>query len=1081
MANTEYVLINLLYLLLQAGDLRITVGNDKFRERSDDQRSGHLRPGLSTDIYEADRQALHRREEEQYRREAELYGRVGDSERHDRYRSRDYDRHDSYERDPYRRLEEREHGDRRGLGANSDYSPRLSESQSISRSEHIFPSASRHALPAQPVSGTAKPLKSILKKKSEPPPPSEKAAPKPSGLPGISNYIDDIEDEDKFLYGDDNRKDSSSFRDIQREPQGPDMRSAAQAWQPSAPEKTISEALSSLISNQREYVDNQQQYRETAPYQQQQLPATGGEGDLWSMLAKSVQTAQQQQQLQQLQQQQQQQQQFQQLIPQNQFAASTQQSFSAPPVVQDTYPAPVADTAKAPGTGHDPTIENILKSIGFDFEMSRRMQEKAKQGGVEHVQPKQPSADEAQFGIKENASFIGSGMSQADLRSQLAPDASHNKKQSELEHDDRQADEKKLERGCSPVSEEGTPPPVFNLPPITIKRRHNLERRSPGWDRDKRSPSRSPERIDRHKKSRSPSWTRSVSSAGGKGRSPPRTSHSGGRQRSVSPRRRSPSPRQRLSGSYQRSPSPRRRSPSPRRKSPSLGSAPERQFSPVITRTFNLDGLFSIKRRSGGRSRSRSPRRKRSRSPRRSRSPGGRRSPRRRSPSPRGRRRSYSPESRGRKRGHSRSRSRERDKKSRRSSSRDRYGRRRSSSRDRRRSRSRDRRRSVSVSSDSDVDGPANKEYFSSPLRLPRNKPPQNMQGPPQDFSVPPPGLPVFAGPPAGFSLGPPPGMPPMVGQPPFLAAPAMNVPMSVPGFGFPPPGAPLTYSVPPPAMPPPGMPAMQSDELAPPGTTEMPLKIPARTVHITKSDESRKDRSPVREHSSRERSERKRSRSRSRDREKRRDSREKSRERERRQDSRERSTERDRNRDSSRDRERKRSSQDVDRIDSTSKSSRIVLPPKSTRSKEDDRDTKISSSASERVVVVGGKMPTSSKGSKKPDNEREKAKVQREKESLDKKMKALEVEFNNLKQQEFDLKQKTGKDGKPSPILIENNKLLDEIKRELTKLKKQRQELISKHKTLLGSEKDDQVTPKTEEGSKTGGKSSSKETKDEV
>lgn len=1006
---------------------------------------------------------MYRREEEQFRREAEFYGRDSDRERLERYdRAREYDRRSSYERDPYRRPDEREHGDRRGLGAEHEHPPgppsgnilaegRYLESQHLPpRTEHIFPAASRPPAPAQQQESASRPLKSILKKKPDPVF-EEKPAPKLSGLPGISNYIDDIEDEDKFLYGDDKKEEMGYSREIRREPQRPDIRSVAQSWQPTAPQ--ISEPIES------------HQYRGSSGIQEQQPEAAGGQGDLWSILAKSVQTAQQ------LQQQHppepQQFTDFSAPAP-NQFAVSTPQTFVAQQPPQESFP-PAASQPQAAATGHDPTIENILKSIGFDFEMSRRMQEKAKHASGEPITPKQPNPGDPQFGINENASFIGSGMSHEDMRSKLAPGLpAQSTQKPEPEIDNRNKEKKmgdeKLERGCSPVSDEGSPPspqPMFNLPPITIKRRTNMDRaRSPGWDRSLRSISRSPERSsDRHRKSRSPSWTRSISSAGGRGRTPPRGQASA-KRRSPSPRRRSPSPRRRSKSPRRRSPSPRRRSPGRRSQSPSRRSSDARPISPVITRTFNLDGLMpTIKRRfsPGGRSRSRSPGRRHSprRSPggRRSRSPRKRsRSPRRRSPSgkrrslspsPRGRRRSSSP-GRGRKRGHSRSRSR--DRKFSRNSSRDRHGgrSRRSSSRDRRRSRSKERRsrskerrrRSVSLSSDSDVDGPANKQYFSSPLRLPRNKPPPhfqgnmippNMQGPPPDFNAPPPGM--FPGmPPVGFP-GPPPGMP----MPPFMTGPP-------PGPGFPPQGPPVVFSMPPPdvTMAPPIMsmapPSAEQPELMPPGTIEMPLEIPTRTVSVTQSDLPRKERSHSRDRSPRDRS-RRRSRSKSRD----------------------------------RDRSSRKESRDKERNETPKTSSnRIVLPPKSKKT-EDDIDAKAETSTSERVVIVSGKSPSSS--SKKPDPEKEKTKIIKERDTLDKKIKLLEKEYDNLRKQETDLKKQSWKESRPNPILVENNKLLEEIKKELTKFRKQKQDMMSAHSKIFESEKSTKreikVTPKKSDSSR--------------
>ena len=1051
-------------MLFQTDDLRITVGNEKFRDTR----------GQPRDSYDAEREAVYRREQEQYRREAEMYGRGGG------------DRFDRYDRDPYRRPEERDHGDRRGLGQTEtalypDICP-LPDSRPLPVSEPLFPVTSRSQAPAPQSSGSSRPLKSILKRKE--PQPGDKQASKPSGLPGISNYMDDIEDEDKFLYGGsgvDEKRDSSFVKSHSRDTHLPDIRSAAQSWQPSA------------MPSGGQNIDTSQHYRAQETYQQQPPEdAAAGDGDIWSILAKSVLTAQQLQQVQPPEQpQHQSQHQSHHQQPPSQFPMSTAQGYAAPqPVQQETFsaPAPVPPPQQAPqkAPGHDPTIENILKSIGFDFEMSRRMQEKAKHTGGEPPAPKPPNPDEAQYGINETASFIGSGMSHEDMRSKLVPNAQgiSTAMKPDLKSDgrnqERKTDDSQLQRDCSPISDEGTPPPMFNLPPITIKRRSNMERlRSPGWDRGSRSISRSPERsVDRkgrQQKSKSPSWTRSISSAGGKGRSPLRES---GRRRSPSPRRRSPSPRRRSPSPRRRSPSPRRQSPSLRRrsKSPSRNSAGPRPISPVITRTFNLDNMLPpFKRRFSpvSRSRSRSPGKRRSRSPfgrRKSPSPRRRRSPspRRRSPSPRGRRRSISP-FRGRKRGHSRSRSR--DRKHRRSSSRDRHGGRgrRSPSWERRRSRSRDRRTKSrspnkvdSVSSDSDIDGPANQNYFSSPLRLNQNMPPQRFPihpphgPPPPDFIGHPPGMfPMHGG---GFPM-PPPGMPPPgMPMPPFMPVQPPPGPPP-PMHGFPP----VVFNMPPQNIP---QPIMPTDEL-PPGTIEMPLELPTRTVTVSRPVEPSKERSRSREQSkerrSRERSKERRSSEQSRERRKR---------------SRSHSREGDRER-------RKRDSKDTDHSESKPTSNRIVLPP---RSKTEDTDNKAEAS-SERVVIMSGKptLPASAssksneKSEKKPDPEKEKARFEKEKDNLQQKIKVLDIEFNNLKQQEFDLKKKSGKDSKSIAILSENSKIQDEIRNELQKLKKKKSELYSTHYKLLSSDskKETKVTPKKYEDSRK--RDYGKRSKDEV
>ena len=1139
--------------------LRITVGNDQFRERKE-ETSGRLSPsvgqrlGPPKDNYEHGRDAVYRREDDMmYRREAEMYGQP----ERDRFeRDRGHERRDPYSRDPYARPEEREYGDRRGLGGGG-YEKMPVEYHGAP--QPLFPSASRSSPPrnypsTQPAgpspaqtSTASRPLKSILKKKSEPVP-EQKPQEKP-GLPGIANYMDDIEDEDKFLYGGEDDRRNSSERDRGEGGQyrqhgmpmddmrAPNIRSAAQSWQPSAPEKSVSGVVSDFINAQREYVDRSKQQHyggedafQMQPMQQSAEPSVGAGGnDLWSMLAKSVQTAQQQQQP----------------LP-NQFEpqlGSYQPPFNSQSA-QPSYPSQPVQEAQAPAqAGHDPTIENILKSIGFDFEMSKRMQEKAKQSTGEVV-PQSAKPGDPKF-INQTASFIGSQMSHEEMLSNLQRerDAQTNmpERQAEPIHDDFRERERdrdmfsdrdrrgsseasrgrmnspprrtnspprrlnspprgqspeRLQRGCSPVSAEGSPPPpMFNLPPITIKRRSNFDRKgSPGWDRKSlsRSPTRDSDRSRNRPRSRSPSWNRSLSSQGRKRSRSPVRKHSLSPVSPVSNRARS-------------------RSPGGRK-------------SPVIKRTFNLDDLSPAfrrrvspsarkrslspgRRRSPGRrslSRGRSPGRRRSRSPYRkrrgSRSPGRRRSRSPRRPSPRGRRRSLSP--RGRKRGPS-SRSRSRDRKVRRSNSRDRSYRgspgrhRRSSSRDRNRRRSRSRSlnhsrsprkgRSLSVSSDSDIDGPANKQYFSSPLRLSRSEKqniPRYYDYSPQQG---PPGPPPFPGfvpgpgpPPGAFPPGSQPGMvqvcppgPPMFSVPPPGMAPPIGPP---PGFPFPPPGpggppggvfampGPPVINQPPPITP--------DADMAPPGTMEMPLNIPNRSnlTEIVNEDtrddlkrdseigneSKRKERSRSRERRGRSRSRERRERSRSRER------RDRSRSRERR--NRPRSIERSKDR------------RDIKKSDksSSSSSNRTVLPPK-TKPKAEDIEIKASTTSNERVVVIGGKtakLPPASEENK-GDTEKERLKILKEKDSMIAKIKALEIEFNNLKKQEFDLKKKSAKDSRPDPILVENKKLLDEIKKEIVKLNKQKSDFESKHSVLLKKEQ-----PPTREIKVTSKKTPSKDDK---
>ncbi|XP_071078940.1 zinc finger protein 318-like [Haliotis cracherodii] len=63
------------------------------------------------------------------------------------------------------------------------------------------------------------------------------------------------------------------------------------------------------------------------------------------------------------------------------------------------------------GEDMDKTVQNILKSIGFNFDLSKRMQELAKL--------KKQKEEESQFSINKNASFLGGGISSADIREKL--------------------------------------------------------------------------------------------------------------------------------------------------------------------------------------------------------------------------------------------------------------------------------------------------------------------------------------------------------------------------------------------------------------------------------------------------------------------------------------------------------------------------------------------------------------------------------------------------------------------------------------------------------------------------------------
>ena len=63
----------------------------------------------------------------------------------------------------------------------------------------------------------------------------------------------------------------------------------------------------------------------------------------------------------------------------------------------------------------DPTIQNILKSIGFNFELSKLMQKKA------HDE-RQKSEDVESYGIRQGSSFLSGGLKSSDIKSALNAD-----------------------------------------------------------------------------------------------------------------------------------------------------------------------------------------------------------------------------------------------------------------------------------------------------------------------------------------------------------------------------------------------------------------------------------------------------------------------------------------------------------------------------------------------------------------------------------------------------------------------------------------------------------------------------------
>ena len=1031
---------------LQEEPFRITIGNDQFQKRPDERFEDRLHPSLSDrlgpPISREPDPRYGRDSGDTYRRDDPGYRDSGPPDRYrESFRDSDYDELYRHERDPGRGPDPRGYPDRGGpSGPGASLFPAGAPKGNLMKEAPLYSRTASDVSSSAAAPPGSRPLKSILKKADaakESTPPEKKLTP---GLAGISNYADDIEDEEKFLYGEDERGKGlrrDSYRENQRfqqrdapqltrpAPQS-DIRAAAQAWQPSQPTtESIAETVTGVVTKLLG-VQQQQTLQQAlsggfpqAPFSnqaQQQYPpqqntATSGDGDLWNLLAKSVQTAQQQQP------------QFGGLanlgLPQAQpgLAAGLQ---GLPTQYQANVPtAPQAVPNRQQEAGYDPTIENILKSIGFDFDMSKRMQEKAKQTNDPPVKPEVPAE---QFGINQTASFIGSGMSHDEMKTKLLEKGQagvetliKEAKQNVYTHDERDSrdgrgrnlsddrdrvresrDRESIgsrDRGSRDARDRESISsrdrghreyddrrPSGHLSPSRQSPRYSNKdsprTRLSAFERDLSPVSAegtpppsfdlSPieiKRKSRLERNRSPGWERAFNDKDRDVRADSRDRRSrsrswgrivitAGRGSSRSPHRsRSGSPRRiHVSPLRRRSPSPRRRSISPR-KSPGRGYSPRRSpgrgYSPR-KRSPSPRRSLSPRRRSPRRSLS--PRNRRSISPRRKRSasPG-----RRRSPSPKARRRSLSPRRRS---GSPRGRKRSYSPKGRRSRSRDRKMKRsRSRERKGKRSRSRDKRNSSKSPIRIGSRSLSRSLSVSSTSTDPDNKFyfSSPLHGPPKKI----PGQ--YYAPPM---QGPPPGPPPF-GLPGSYPLPPVMPPFSVP----PPFGMPTT---PVPAF---GPPPQENLQPQPPGTEfEMPLTLPGRVYPATLT-EVRRERSR-----SRDRGRRSRSSSRSGDRrDRRRDSRERrkgrSRDRSKERDHRDRrSRDRDhkdrRSRERSRDRERKdkRSSEhskERDRRDRRSKERE--------KSKEKDRRDIKSSDRSKERDSKDGKLREVTKSSKETDDKK--------------------------------------------------------------------------------------------------------------
>ncbi|OWF43349.1 uncharacterized protein LOC110459847 [Mizuhopecten yessoensis] len=273
-----------------------------------------------------------------------------------------------------------------------------------------------------------------------------------SGLPGMSSYMD-IEDEEKFLYGDDDhdegkdhsnksnsqrpstesrsRSQDSMYTGVDNRCTRPDSYSADDhfnrmsstdeqrirmdsqrihdqrsnldsrlmgheiADQPIRPtaEEQLHSSVSSFLEDQRfKHNSYPPALRDTVQVQENPvaIQPPGFKPDLLSLFTSGNE------------------------LPKVQQPTQTVPPIQQPIQITPTLPYTSQVPPEEPKQKYDPTIENILKSIGFDFEMSRRMQEKASNS----LPIQKPKKDEEQFGINQTASFLEGGISN-DIKNKL--------------------------------------------------------------------------------------------------------------------------------------------------------------------------------------------------------------------------------------------------------------------------------------------------------------------------------------------------------------------------------------------------------------------------------------------------------------------------------------------------------------------------------------------------------------------------------------------------------------------------------------------------------------------------------------
>ncbi|XP_074662939.1 uncharacterized protein LOC141915344 [Tubulanus polymorphus] len=98
------------------------------------------------------------------------------------------------------------------------------------------------------------------------------------------------------------------------------------------------------------------------------------------------------------------------------FPPGTNPSSSFPPTTMyqmQQPPVPKQEVPKQEEKPHDPTIENILKSIGFNFDLSKKIQDMKNKERIKKEKKETPPT----YGINQMASFLTGGLSKTEIDS----------------------------------------------------------------------------------------------------------------------------------------------------------------------------------------------------------------------------------------------------------------------------------------------------------------------------------------------------------------------------------------------------------------------------------------------------------------------------------------------------------------------------------------------------------------------------------------------------------------------------------------------------------------------------------------